>query len=596
MARKKRLTANKIINMVESHHEATEPLRRRMEEDFQLYRLDPYDAGDGFQSYTSNEPSTFADKVVDYLVGSEMVIRVPNTSADQEQRKANNMKEKFMLGILKSANERQKMSLKPSIKDVLSWQISIRGWFAGRSLLRKDSNGKTIVDITPWDALHTYWGASDNGLEWACYRIRKSKTDIEQSYNVRLDGSMHPNEDYINMYDYYDKEVNMVVLENGRVIKKATPHGSPRVPVFISPVGSTPQIQALGEQGVTITDTIADMGESVFKHNRDSYEKHNFMMSVMLELTARARKQGLKIISRDGTKTLDEDPYKEGTEISLAQGEDIQPLGMLEAARESGAYMSMISGEMQRGGFPHSIYGDLPFQLPGFAINTLRQGITGIIQPRLSALEEAFKQALMLICDQYVTGAFASMELSGQDMNRQYFKEEISPEIVEIAGDMDLTLVGQLPQDDMSKMSMAQIARDGQTPLLPDIYIRDRILGLQDTDEIDASIKEQQGERLLPEATLLGMVQAAERRGRDDLAQIYLGELVFVLQQKLMQRQQTQMQAQQPQQPPQQPNGTRGIDPRVMPNAMTGAPPPVPTPPQGMVAPNTPRPNARNNR
>ena len=594
MARKKRLTANRIIDLVESHHESTESLRRRMEDDFRLYRLDPYDAGDGFQSYTSNEPSTFADKVIDYLVGSEMVIRVPNTSADQEQRKANNMKEKFMLGVLKSANERQKMSLRPSIKDVLSWQIAIRGWFAGRSLLRKDINGKTIVDITPWDVLHTYWGVSDNGLEWACYRIRKSKTDIEQSYNVRLDGSMHTNEDYINMYYYYDKEVNMVVLENGRVIKKATPHGSPRVPVFISPVGSTPQIQAMNEQGATITDTIADTGESVFKHNRESYEKHNFMMSVMLELTARARKQGLKIISRDGTKTLDEDPYKEGTEISLSQGEDIQPLGMLEAARESGAYMSMVSGEMQRGGFPHSIYGDLPFQLSGFAINTLRQGITGVIQPRLSALEEAYKQALMLICDQYVTGAFAPMELSGRDINRQYFKEEISPDIVEIAGDMDLTLVGQLPQDDMSKMSVAQIARDGQTPLLPDIYIRDRILGLQDTDEIDASIKEQQGERLLPEATLLGMVQAAERRGRDDLAQIYLGELVYVLQQKLMQRQQTQMQSMQPQQP--QPNGTRGVDPRAMPPAGMGAPPPVPTPPQGMVAPETPRPNARNNR
>ena len=58
------------------------------------------------------------------------------------------------------------------------------------------------------------------------------------------------------------------------------------------------------------------------------------------------------------------------------------------------------------------------------------------------------------------------------------------------------------------------------------------------------------------------------------------------------------MQRQQAMQPPQpqQQNGARGIDPRAMPNAMTGAPPPTPTPPQGMVAPNTPRPNARNNR
>ena len=34
-------------------------------------------------------------------------------------------------------------------------------------------------------------------------------------------------------------------------------------------------------------------------------------------------------------------------------------------------------------------------------------------------------------------------------------------------------------------------------------------------------------------------------------------------------------------------------DPRAMPNAGMGVPPPTPTPPQGMVAPETPRPNAQ---
>ena len=70
-------------------------------------------------------------------------------------------------------------------------------------------------------------------------------------------------------------------------------------------------------------------------------------MSVMLELTARSRRQGLKVKSRDGTKTLEEDPFKEGSEIALGQGEDVEPLGLLEMARESGAFMGMVSGEMQ---------------------------------------------------------------------------------------------------------------------------------------------------------------------------------------------------------------------------------------------------------
>ena len=45
-----------IIALVDGHYEATEPLRDRMEEDHALYRLTPYDAGEGYQSYTSNEP------------------------------------------------------------------------------------------------------------------------------------------------------------------------------------------------------------------------------------------------------------------------------------------------------------------------------------------------------------------------------------------------------------------------------------------------------------------------------------------------------------------------------------------------------------
>jgi len=140
-------------------------------------------------------------------------------------------------------------------------------------------------------------------------------------------------------------------------------------------------------------------------------------------------------------------------------------------------------------------------------------------------------------------------------------------------------------------MSMAQMAREGQSPLLPDLFIRDKILGLQDGDLVDDAIKEQQAERTLPEATLYTLLSASENRGRDDLAQFYYGELLHILRQKEMERQQAQQAMQQPQAPEGATPPT--ADPRVMPNAMMGVPPPTPTPPQGTVAPETPRPNAQ---
>ena len=596
---KKSYKPEKIIDKVEGQYEATEPLRNRMDRDYSLYRLDSYDAGDGYQSYTSNEPSTYADKIISFVVQSEMVARIPNVSEKEEDRKKNNMKEKFFLGALKHADERIKKASMPSIKNQLAWYICMRGWYAGRALLMKEKDESTYVDITPWDPMHTYWSLGSEGLEWACYKVKKSKDLVESQYNIKLPrNENYDDEDWIDVYDYYDKEMNTVVLSNGRVAKKATPHGSPRVPVFLGPVGSAPMIQALNDM-TPIDDTIADYGESIFKHNRENYEKNNQMMSIMLELTARARRQGLKITSRDGMKTLDEDPYKEGTEISLAQGENVEPLGLMEVAKETGAFMGLVSGETQRGSIPHTLYGDIQFQLSGFAINTLRQGIDSVISPRIDALQDAYSTICMLLNDQYLTDAFDTIELSGQDMNRAYFSQKITSSSIKGAGDIVITFVGQLPQDDMSKMSMAQIAREGEAPLLPDIFIRDKILGLQDTDQIDDAINEQQAEKALPEAQLYTLMKSAEERGRPDLAQLYFGELTTIINQKLQMQiqsqqmlQQAAMGIQQGQQPQQ--GGPPGADPRVMPDAMTGAPPVSPVgPPQNMVAEGTPRPGAR---
>lgn len=53
MARRK---PEDIVALVNAHYDATEPLRQRMQDDHELYRLEPYDAGEGYQSYTSNDP------------------------------------------------------------------------------------------------------------------------------------------------------------------------------------------------------------------------------------------------------------------------------------------------------------------------------------------------------------------------------------------------------------------------------------------------------------------------------------------------------------------------------------------------------------
>jgi hypothetical protein len=409
--------------------------------------------------------------------------------------------------------------------------------------------------------------------------------------------------------------MNTIIVYNGskdnpltQVVKKQQKHGADHVPAFLGPIGSNPYVVALSQS--TMQDTIADVGESVFRSTRELYPKHNLMMSTMLELTARSRRQGLIVRSRDGMKSLDEDPYLEGSEISLAQNENVEPLGLLEMSKETGAFMTLISGEMQRGSLPYSVYGELPFQLSGFAINTLRQGVETVVNKYLRSVEKAYQMIFNLIADQYASGSYKSMELSGMDRNRMYFTQEISPDMLKDTGTPVVTLVGQLPQDDMTRYSMAQIAREGPTPLLSDRAIRDRILALQDADQMEDAINEQMAERMLPEAALWTLLRSAERQGREDLAQFYLGELMNILMQK---RQAAEQQAAPPMAPsgppPDQllspggggvppmgppPGGPPGLPPEVMPEAMMGVPPPAPTPQAGpLVPPGSPRPGAQ---
>ena len=596
-----------IIALVDGHYDATEPLRDRMEDDHSLYRLDPYDAGEGYQSYTSNEPQTFADKVIGWITSAEMTVRVPHDGADQELRTKNDEKERFLIGILKSADERLCSLMMPQLRDQLAWYATIRGWYAGRALLAKREDGSTYVDITPWDPLHTYWGLGPEGLDWACHKMIKTKDQIFAQYNVKVDWDTPQTAEGSFVYDFYDKEMNTIVIYNGntnspltRVVKKQTRHGASRVPVFLGPVGATPLI--VGLANTSITDTVADMGESVFRSTRELYPKHNLMMSTMLELTARSRRQGLKVRSRDGTKTLDEDPYLEGSEISLAQGEEVEPLGLLEVAKETGAFMGLVAGELQRGSLPHSVYGEVPFQLSGYAINTLRQGVDTVVGKYLRSIEKAYQMIFNIIADQYSSGSYKSMEVSGMDKNRTYFSQEITPDVIKGAGAPVVHLIGQLPQDDMTKFSMAQIAREGPTPLLSDRAIRDRILAIQDADQMDDAIKEQLAEKMLPEATLWSLLQAAERQGREDLAEFYLGELVGILfekRQALQARMGAGMTPPGPGGPPMPGGpppmgGPPGLPPEVMPNAMMGVPPPMPVPQAGpVVPPGTPRPGAQ---
>lgn len=601
-------TREDIVEMVNQHETDTQPLRERMDRDFDRYRLTTHRIRDhvtgeeikGYAVYTSSAPRTYADKVISWQTLAELLIRVPHIEVGDHQEEADNLKERFAIGCLEAADERLKRALQPALRDQQAFYCTVRGgYIGGRCLLAKRPDGSTYADITAWDPMHIHWGVGPDGLDWACHKIKKTRAQIRREYGVDIGGDggdpfhrlLHGSSDAeregIDVYDFYDGVMNTVVTRS-ETLKPSTPHGSPRVPVALVLIGAMPMLQS-----EAATNLVAEVGESIFAGAREIYDRYSDVMSIFLEIVERARKQTIVAESRDGKKTLPQDPFLHPTTISTVTGEKVYTLELQKMAQETMAYVSQILGEVQRATLPFSAYGETPFQLSGFAITQLRQATETVLASRIEAHTQLYLQMSNLLFDQFMTGSFEGMRLSGVGRNRKYFSQTIRPDMLRDTCNYTVKFVSQLPQDDMSKWAMARIASE----FLSTRDILDNVVGIQDSQQAIDKKKLEMAERGLPEAVLYDMAMAAADRGEEVIANIYLMEYKRLLAVKMGQMPPSPTDQGGGQRPPGPQGGgsAGGQRPEVIPRAMTGAPPAPGTSNQGpsFVAPNTPRPGAR---
>ena len=127
-----------ITEWHDSQERFSQDRRQRMEQDWSLITLQPYDAGDGYQSYTSNEPRVYWGKIISLLASGVINIHMPTPPERREQRERENAKENFLYGNLDANDERLMLIGEPLLLDQLVAFTCSRGWNCGRALLVKD--------------------------------------------------------------------------------------------------------------------------------------------------------------------------------------------------------------------------------------------------------------------------------------------------------------------------------------------------------------------------------------------------------------------------------------------------------------------------
>ena len=603
-------TPEEIMQLVDRKQGEASELRTRMEEDYALYTLQPFVEIDqegrpvkGFLTYTSNEPQVFADRIKAWISASRLIVRIPMENKKRQERAEDALMEKFVTGVLNVVDERLESRQQGNLRGQLAWYNVIRGYMAARAVMYKDPTDEftTIIDVQPWDPIDTTWQTGRDGLLWACRTVDMTAEEIIAEWDVSYDdlGVAEPSGDTLfRVYDYFDAKEN-IVFTNSIILKPWTLHGDEQTPVVIKAVGDDPVIHRKDTP-----NPLLHVGESVFKSLRDVYRRHNLLMSIYLELVARQRDPSFKVFSQDGSKELKENPYIRRSGVNLAVGEEIKPFESVETTKDAAILTGLVSGEMQRGSLPHSIYGELQQALSGFAIKTLRQGLDAVINQRISAMNSMYRRIVQTLTRQYLSGAFPPLTLSGTDRENLYFSSLMEPALLSQARTPEITLVSILPEDDLAMLQQAQLARQpgpsGQ-PLFDDRSIHDRLLKTQDPDSIINAIRQQMFELGSPEAAAYTAMMAAADQGEKQYGDMAMWNLQIIMMQKLLatiqgKQQLAALQGAPPAgQPP--PNGQQpkppGMNNAVLPQEMFGINE-TPTPQAGPnVPPGTPRPGAR---
>ena len=522
--------------------------RTRMEEDYNLYSLKPFDAGDGYQSYTSNQPKVVADKIISWMNDSRMIVTAP-LSQRVSEKDSGDSKEKYIVGAMNMADSRLIARGMLPVKSQIAAHITLRGWFAGRAVLNKRKD-KTYVDISPFDPLRVVFEQDEDGIVWLAYRTLRSSASIKQLYKVDVDeptNSEYDDEFGVPVWDYYDREQHAVIVDGQapKWGKSPLPHGVENAdgegiaPVFVGPVGIVPWMQGVHGDAVQTSD----YGESIFSSNRNLFEEFNFVMSSTKTLVRRGVRQPYIVESPDGTQTLDTDPWQDGTEVPLPVGTTIRPMPEIKMPADTGDFNSLVSGELQRGGLSNVHMGELPFAISGYAANVVREGSAHTLEPRLKSLGSAFTQIGELLALQYVSNKFGKLTLAGRlnDLTDQ-FDEEINPEDVEEGGRVTVQFKPNAGLEDPQKIATAQMLREGDNPLAPDDWIWENILEVSDTEQFRTAISAQKANNGDPKVQLMNMITSLLKTGEENKAMIYIDLLMKTVDQERMTEQMQQAQ------------------------------------------------------
>ena len=227
-----------IIEAVKTRYSELEPLRKRWNDDYGLYRLEEYKLSDkeDYDNFTSNEPKTLANKIIEILAFAPMQIILPLDKQNEAERGNLSDGERMAYGGINLANSRLNDTFQLTIQEQLAFYATLFGMTVPRVYIYNNDKGNTILDIAIWNPLNVPWEVGGDGMAWVCHTRPISKNQAKDVYNVEIQGKN------TTLYDFWDGTKNAILINN-KFAQDPTEHGLGHIPVRVAGVGGAPFIQ-----------------------------------------------------------------------------------------------------------------------------------------------------------------------------------------------------------------------------------------------------------------------------------------------------------------------------------------------------------------
>ncbi|MAH48316.1 hypothetical protein CMI37_21000 [Candidatus Pacearchaeota archaeon] len=500
-------TVGDIKKAVKRREGDLEDLRRRMDDDFDLWSLKEYEpASKAYEAYTTSSPKNFFNKVVDGLNRAILTITIelPEDATD-EQREAAEIGELYVHGGLGAIDRTLRNRGEPPLRQSASFLMGVRGWCCFRALVYvPEGEEDTVFDVAPWDMRHVTWEQGPRGLIWAAYKRKVDNSQIQDEYGLDMGRN---GETWV--IDFWDGKKNCVIVRDD-FAKPPKEHKIGHVPVWLGAVGAMPTMQAGTDADSTSSGSqtgslMKYRGQSAFDASRGIYKPWNKYVAGLMDMHKKAQVGSLFHKSKGAKAKIVGDPHESFRIIPGDLNETLEPLASATAPPETGPLLKIIGEDLDQASLPNPLaFGGTNAPESGRALAIRIDATRSVFNPFTGMLSEAYTWLVEELLGQFANKGLKPADMFGfrpqeslKEDQEPFFRVTVKPEDIDPGWFVLATVEPRLPRDEENEIIMAIQAtakKPGEQPLMSKRSARGDILHVRNPDAEERRILIEEGE------------------------------------------------------------------------------------------------------